>query len=111
MMSALVRELPWALERVGALLEQDVAADGDWKIGAVERESGVIEAHLLVGLGRSPAKLRFSLQASDLEMSKTPGSGQRTRLPFVSGFVLDQPECAKRFFAIGDWPSRGSVVA
>ena len=63
MMSALVRELPWALERVGALLEQDVAADGDWKIGAVERESGVIEAHLLVGLGRSPAKLRFSLQA------------------------------------------------
>ena len=60
-MSSFPRTLPGALERVGALIEAEVSKQQLWRLGAVERESGQVEAYVLVGLGRSPAHLRFSL--------------------------------------------------
>ncbi len=62
-MSGLVRQIPGALERVGALLEGQISKRADWELGAVERESGFVEAHALVGFGRAPARLRFTLHS------------------------------------------------
>lgn len=56
------RQLAGALERVGGLIEQHVVRVATWTLGAVERESGGLEAHVLVGVGRSPAHMRFRLR-------------------------------------------------
>ena len=56
--------VPGAVERVGALLEMHLSKHASWELGAVERESGHIEAYVLVGFGRSPAHLHFDLNSA-----------------------------------------------
>ena len=58
------RELAGVVERIGGLIEQHVASVTTWTLGAVERESGALEAHVSVGLGRCPAHIRFRLSAA-----------------------------------------------
>jgi hypothetical protein len=55
------RQLTGALEHIGGLLEQHIAQEPRWRLGAVEREVGAVEAHVSVGLARSPAHIRFLL--------------------------------------------------
>ena len=64
------RQLVGALERIGGLLEQTIVQEPSWQLGAVERESGALEAHVLVGWGRAPAHLRFALTTAERGMTQ-----------------------------------------
>lgn len=55
------RTIAAQLERVGGVLEQAIAADEAWTLGAVERERGEIHATFKTGLGFTSDSVRITL--------------------------------------------------